>query len=90
MTEATTKPWAVIQDQYGNAGIADSMGDWIVEQVESVEYADLIVNAVNNHDALVAALRSVIHYVETGDALTHIDRLIRIVAISSAALEAAE
>ena len=48
MTEATKRPWVVIQDQYGNAGIADSVGDWIVEQVESVEYADLIVKAVNN------------------------------------------
>ena len=60
MTGATQRPWVVIQDQYGNAGIADSVGDWIVEQVESVEYADLIVQAVNNHDALVEALEAVV------------------------------
>lgn len=54
MTEATPRPWAVIQDQYGNESIVDSMGDFVVEMAEQTIDADLIVKAVNNHDALVA------------------------------------
>jgi hypothetical protein len=41
---SSTLPWAVIQDQYGNESIVDSID------------ADLIVKAVNNHDALVVAI----------------------------------
>ena len=56
MTEATTKPWAVIQDQYGNESIVDSIGDYVVEMAEQTIDAHEIVKAVNSHDALVAAL----------------------------------
>jgi hypothetical protein len=53
---SSTLPWAVIQDQYGNESIVDSMGDFVVEMAEQTIDADLIVKAVNNHDALVVAI----------------------------------
>ena len=58
MTDATTKPWAVIQDQYCNESIVDSIGDYVVEMAEQTIDAHEIVKAVNNHDALVAALEA--------------------------------
>ena len=53
---SSTLPWAVIQDQYGNESIVDSMGDFVVEMAEQTIDADLIVKAVNSHDALVVAI----------------------------------
>mgnify|MGYP003142637819 FL=1 len=43
-------PWAVIQDDYGNCGIASADGGWVIEEVATtIEDAELIVLAVNNH-----------------------------------------
>lgn len=59
MTEATTKPWAVIQDEFGNEFIVDSMGDYVVEMAEQTIDTHEIVKAVNSHEATVAALEAV-------------------------------
>lgn len=45
-------PWTAIQDEYGNSGIVDADGEYIVEELStvqelSIENADLIVRAVN-------------------------------------------
>ena len=45
-------PWAVVQDEYGNVGIVNAIGDYIVEEIATVQDeaaldAELIVTAVN-------------------------------------------
>jgi len=53
-------PWAVVQDEYGNVGIVNAIGDYVVEQIatlgnyqdiegisEAALDAELIVTAVN-------------------------------------------
>ena len=68
MTEATQRPWAQKSSAWGNPQIAGANGKRIVELLtrpadkefgftdEARANAELIVKAVNNHDALVAAL----------------------------------
>tara|TARA_R110000787_G_scaffold32439_3_gene85828 strand:+ start:1279 stop:1572 length:294 start_codon:yes stop_codon:yes gene_type:complete len=53
-------PWAAIQDEYGNVGIANAEGEYVVEEIATSDPSDpdLIVKAVNSHDALVAALEA--------------------------------
>mgnify|MGYP003684769949 CR=1 FL=1 len=70
MTEATQRPWAQKSSAWGNPQIAGANGKRIVELLtrpadkefgftdEARANAELIVKAVNNHDALVAALES--------------------------------
>jgi hydrogenase maturation factor len=94
MPEATQRPWYASHDGNGYDHIQSAAvnEDNYVARVDSMDVqgnanADLIMRAVNAHDALVAALGHVIHYVETDDALTDRERLIRIVAIASTALE---
>ena len=76
MTEATPRPWAVIQDQYGNESIVDSMGDFVVEMAEQTIDADLIVKAVNNHDALVAALKLTLQYAKENADIREIEVMV--------------
>jgi hypothetical protein len=66
MTEATQRPWAVMQNAYGMPGIVDADGEYIVEEVANNAdmNADLIVKAVNAHDALVAALERLVDIVD--------------------------
>jgi len=56
-TNTSNRPWGVVQDDYANSGIADAEGNWVIEpSAVTPEDADLIVRAVNAHDALMAAL----------------------------------
>ena len=45
-------PWTAVRDEYGNTGIVDADGEYIVEELAteqevSAENAEMIVNAVN-------------------------------------------
>lgn len=45
-------PWAVVQDDYGNTGIVNAIGEYVVEEIATDQAvaildAELIVNAVN-------------------------------------------
>ena len=70
MTEATQRPWAHKSSAWGHPQIAGANGKRIVESLtrpadkefgftdEARANTELIVKAVNNHDALVAALEA--------------------------------
>ena len=96
MTEATLRPWKRIEtDMFGIYAIK---GKRIAEVLprpadkgfgfasEAIANADLIVRAVNAHDALVAALTLVAYRYESGD----IGDLINDMPEIEAALEAAK
>ena len=80
---SSTLPWAVIQDQYGNESIVDSMGDFVVEMAEQTIDADLIVKAVNSHDALVVAIE------DMEESRENLEGLVQRITIQNDALVAA-
>ena len=81
MTEATQRPWAQKSSAWGNPQIAGANGKRIVELLtrpadkefgftdEARANAELIVKAVNNHDALVAAVSNFLGWVDAPDDL---------------------
>ena len=90
MTEATKRPWGYVHHK----GLDKHLVGATLENVAIVEdrhgnpkeNADLIVRAVNAHDALVAALTLVAYRYESGD----IGDLINDMTEIEAALEAAK
>tara|TARA_R110000751_G_C13597377_1_gene461744 strand:- start:433 stop:693 length:261 start_codon:yes stop_codon:yes gene_type:complete len=78
MTEATQRPWAVMQNDYAIPGIVSADGEYVVEEVANNAdmNADLIVKAVNSHDALVAALKLTLQYAKENADIREIEVMV--------------
>ena len=85
MTEATQRPWS--RDKYGYMiangenlyvahGVRVPSGDGHPRNAEALANEELILKAVNNHDALVAALKLTLQYAKENADIREIEVMV--------------